>query len=118
LWDTWEREVVSSVLYLGHVAHVDKLMKAVVGCHAFLWEQGGYSIVKLIVHTVQKYGIDGDVAGCIVSGTGLPEAMMVTNQVKAAQAIKLIDRLRNNMTHGVYYQNSVAPGIDYEGCHA
>ena len=66
-------------------------MKVVVGRHAFLWEQGGYSIVKLAVHTVQKYGIDGDLAGCIESGTGLPEATMVTNQVKTAQVIKLTD---------------------------
>jgi len=117
LWDASEREIVSSVLYLGHVASVDKLMRAVVEHHAFLWERGGYSIVKLAVHMVQKYGIEGDLAGSIKSGTGLPEATVVTNQLKAAQAIKLIERLRNKTIHCVYYQNNVAPGIDYEGCH-
>ena len=96
---------------------VDKLMRKVVEHHAFLREQGSYSIVKLAAHTVQKYGIEGDLAGSIESGIGLPEAMMVTNQLKAAQAIKLIKRLRNKTIHGVYYQNSMAPGIDYEGFH-
>ena len=39
LWDAWEREIVSSVLYLGHVARVDKLIRAVVGYYMFLREQ-------------------------------------------------------------------------------
>ena len=49
---------MTSVLYLGNVSHVNKLMKAVVGYHLFLWERGSYSIVKLAVHTLQKYGIE------------------------------------------------------------
>ena len=93
-WDAWEREIVPSVLYLGHIARVDKLMRAVVGHHMFVREQGGYSIVKLAVHMVQKYRIDGVLAGSIESGMGLPEATTKKNQLKASQAIKLIERLK------------------------
>ena len=90
---------MSSVLYLGHIACVAKLMRSVVGHHMFLREQGGYSTVKLAVHMVQKYRIDGDLAGSIESGTGFPKAMTMKNQRKAAHAIK---RLSSKTIHGVY----------------
>jgi len=57
LRSAWEREVVSSVLYLVRAAGEDELMRAVVAHHTFLRERGGYSIVKLAIRTLQKYGV-------------------------------------------------------------
>ena len=36
LQDAWEREVVSSVLFLGRAAGVDELMRAMVEHHSYL----------------------------------------------------------------------------------
>jgi len=73
LHNAWEREVVSSVLYLARAAGEDELMRAVVEHHSYLRERGGYSIVKLAIRTLQKYGVaEGDLVESIEEGTGLP----------------------------------------------
>jgi len=54
----------------------------------------------------------------IKSGAGLPVATTMMNQLKVVQAIKLVKSLRSKMIHGVYYENSLAPRINYEGCRA
>jgi len=36
----------------------DELMRAVVAHHSYLKERGGYSIVKLAIRALRKYGVE------------------------------------------------------------
>ena len=115
----WEREVVSGTLYLAHAARGDELLRAVVGHQSYYFSRTGYSMAKKAVETVQSYGIfDGDLAECIESGEHLPQISSIVEQLKAAQAIRLIETLTAKTIHGVYYQTCLAPENDTAGCHA
>jgi len=60
--DTWEREIVSSILYLARAASEGVLMRAVVEHHTYLRKRGGYlrkrggyCIVKLAICTSEVW---------------------------------------------------------------
>ena len=115
----WEREVVSGTPYLAHAACGDELLSAVVGHQSYYFSRTGYSMAKKAVEMVQRYGIlDGDLAECIESGEGLLQTSSIVAQLKAAQAVQLLETLTAKTIHGVYYQTCLAPGNDTEGCHA
>jgi len=76
-------------------------------------------MAKKAVKTVQNYGIfDGDFAECIESGENLPQTLSIVAQLKAIQAVQLIETLTAKTIHGVHYQTCLAPGNDTEECHA
>jgi len=82
LCNAWEREVMSSALYLARAASEDELMRAVVEHHSHLRERGEYSIVKLAIRTLQKYGVaEGDMIESIEEGTGLPRLSQVVDKL-------------------------------------
>ena len=59
-------------------------------------------MAKKAVKTVQRCGIfDGDLAECIESGEGLPQTSSIVAQLKAAQAVQLLETLTAKTIHGV-----------------
>ena len=118
LYHAWEREVVSSKLYLVNAAE-DELLQAVVRHQLFLAEKGRHSNLQTACNILQRYGAFTDLKERVRSGESIPTTHEGILQLKAAQVVKLVGTLTAKPIHKVFYQQaSSAEGVDTRGTFA
>ena len=103
LYHAWEREVVSSELYLVNAAE-GELLQAVVRHQLFLAEKGRHSNLQMACNILQRYGAFTDLKERVRSGESIPTTHEGILQLKATQVVKLVGTLTAKPIHKVFYQ--------------